>query len=173
MSLIGAWRKLHVGTQPEYSDPEWADGATDRPGDPGVPIDRDLFGGSAIGLPWFDAHEDPFAETGLYASADPAIPRQDVGGRPVTGAYDGAYSTLGPVWQWGHEAGGGLTGDQAIGRIMRFPANVPERYDGNGVWAGDYSDLLAAAIANNGQGDVTDAEITTSLLLYPNYGPTG
>jgi len=57
-----------------------------------------------------------------------------------------------------------------MARIMRFPANKPERYDPNGVRNLDYSDELAAAIANNGMGIVTESEYTTELITLPNVG---
>jgi hypothetical protein len=54
-----------------------------------------------------------------------------------------------------------------LGRILRFPANKPERYDANGVWNIDYADELAQAIASNGQGIVTESEYTQQLLTLP------
>jgi hypothetical protein len=170
--LKGTWRGLQTGVDPMYSNPEWADGATDQPGDPGAPIETPLEGGGGMVLPWFDAHEDPTAATGLYASMNPTpwVLVQDAGGQPVAGAYEPAVKTRGPVYQWGHEPSGGLMGDQAMARIMRFPANKPERYDPNGVQMPSYSDELAAAIATNGMGVITESEYTTELINFPGVG---
>lgn len=167
--MKGTWRDLNTGVNPMYSHPEDADGALDEAGDPGAPIDTRIEGGAAMVLPWFDALENPFAQTGLYASPDPNpfVIHEDVGGAPIVGAYEAAVQTRGPVYQWGHEASGGLGGDQAMGRMIRFPANKPERYDANGVQNIDYADELAQAIANNGQGIVTESEYTTELLTLP------
>jgi hypothetical protein len=152
-----------------YANPQDADGALDAAGTPEDPIYTRLEGGAAMVLPWWDAKEDPSASTGLYASPDPQpwVLHQDAGGKPVAGAYEGAVRTRGPVRQFGHEPSGGLGGDQALGRILRFPANKPERYDANGVWNIDYADELAQAIASNGQGIVTESEYTQQLLTLP------
>lgn len=169
---IGAWRGNITGTRPENATPENADASWDQVPIPhNAPITTDLEnfqGGSAMMLPWFDATESPSAPTGVFESMDPTYPHEDVGARPVTGAYESAVRTLGPVCQWGHEASGGLHGDQALGRIMRFPANVPDRSDpyNEGVWQGDYSDELAAAVATNGMGLISDEEMTASLLSF-------
>jgi hypothetical protein len=53
---------------------------------------------------------------------------------------------------------------------MRFPPNIPERYDRNGVWNIDYRDELAAVIAFGDQPIISEAEVTTSLVLGPGYG---
>ena len=153
-------------------NPEDADGALDAAGTPPGPIVTRIEGGSAMVLPWWDAKEDPSAPTGLYASPDPTpwVLHQDEGGRSIVGAYEGAVRTRGPVYQWGHEPSGGLEGDQAIGRILRFPANKPERYDANGVGNVDYRDELAWAIQTNGAGLVTESEYTRELLVLPNVG---
>jgi len=159
---IGVWRDLNTGVNPAYSEPTDANGALDQTGDPGAPIDTRLEGGSAIVLPWWEGYEDPESPTGLTQSMEPTYPDESVGWQPIAGAYDGNFRTVGPVRAFGYE-------DQAMGRIMRFPANVPDRYDTNGVWNTDYMDELAAIIANNNQPLVTEAEYTTSLLLYPNF----
>lgn len=165
---FGTWRDLATGVNPAWGDPTQADGATDGPGDPGAPINTRLEG--PYGLPWFDAHENPHVVTGLDSSPNPSYPEQDVGKEPIVGAYEGAFRTMGPVVAWGYEPSGGLGGDQAFGRIMRFPANIPDRYDANGVWLGDYRDELASAIASNSVADVTDTQVTDSLLQWPNTG---
>jgi hypothetical protein len=60
-------------------------------------------------------------------------------------------------------------GDQMVGRIMRFPANIPDRYDRDGVYTGnDYRDELAALIATGDVPMKSDAEVTTNLVLWPN-----
>lgn len=166
----GVFRDLSTGVDPQWATPEFADGALDMPGDPGEPVHTRLEG--PWGLPWFEGLEDPDSPTGLpfAESPNPSYPNESVGARPIAGAYDGTYRTHGPVYQWGHEASGGLAGDQAVGRIMRFPANIPDRYDPNGVWNLDYRDELAATIAANQQPLITDAEVTTSLMLWPNVG---
>jgi hypothetical protein len=161
----GMWQDLYTGVNPAYTQPTDADGALDAAGFPDAPIATRLEG--PWGLPWWDAQEDPWAPTELFSSPDPTYPDEAVGARPIVGAYEGAYRTRGPVYQWGHEAGGGLGGDQALGRIMRFPANVPTRYDANGVRNIDYMDELAQAIANGNEPIVSEAEYTTSLLLGP------
>jgi hypothetical protein len=163
MTATGVWRYLPTGTTPN----EQADGALDQTGIPSAPIRTDLPGpGSA---PWYEGLEDPYADTGIpfLQSPDPKYPDESVGALPIVGAYDGTYRTVGSVQAWGHEPSGGLAGDQAYGRIMRFPVNSVSRYDSHGVKTGDYRDELAAAIAYNGQGEVTEAEYTTQLLLLP------
>lgn len=164
--LAGGWQDLNTGTNPAYINKEDADGATDAAGIPDSPVATRIEG--PWGLPWWDAKEDPNAPTGLYSSPNPTYPFEDVGGLPIVGAYDAAYRTRGPVHAWGHEPSGGLGGDQAIGRIMRFPANIPERYDANGVWNIDYLDELAQAVANGNEPIVSEAEYTTELILMPN-----
>jgi hypothetical protein len=68
--------------------------------------------------------------------------------------------------QWGHEVSGGWDGDQEIGRIMRFPANIPERYDANGVWVGDYRDLLAVSLERDQVPAFTDTTSVAQLLQW-------
>jgi hypothetical protein len=165
------WRELQTGTHSERAWPENADAAFDQVPIPTEPVVTDLLnyqGGSAMVLPWFDAQEDPSARTGLYASMDPTYPKQDVGGKPVVGAYEAAVRTRGPVYQWGHEVSGGLHGDQELGRIMRFPANIPDRYDpyNEYVWSGDYRDELAAAVWASRHQFPTDEEALGSLLSF-------
>lgn len=167
----GTWRFLATGTRPEYANPENADGATDQSPilDHAIITDLENYqGGSAMMLPWFDADEEPFIASGVTSSMEPTYPDEAVGARPIVGAYEGAFRSQGPVYQWGHEVSGGLWGDQAMGRIMRFPANIPDRSDpyNEGVWAGDYRDELAAAIATNGMGLITDEEMTASMLAF-------
>jgi hypothetical protein len=162
---IGTWRDLATGVDPNWSDPENADGALDSAGDPGEPINTRLDGPN--GLPWWDGLEDPFIVTGLTTTADPQYPDEAVGAQPIVGAYEGAYRTRGPVYAWGFEPSGGLNGDQALGRIMRFPANLPDRYDPNGVWNIDYRDELAATLDANDAPDISNATLSTDLLLWP------
>lgn len=171
----GTIRGLNTGVHDESAWPENADAAFDQTPIPEVPWElpeSPLEGGSAMMLPWFDALEDPTAGTGMYASMDPTYPQQDIGGKGIVGAYEAAVRTRGPVYQFGHEVSGGLHGDQELGRIMRFPANVPSRHDptSDPVWMGDYRDELASAIANNAHGYTTESEYTASLL---SYGGTG
>lgn len=168
MDPAGAWMDLETGVDPLYSNPEDVTGGLDQPGIPDLPIYTRLDG--PWGIPWWDGVEDPTASTGLFSSPNPSYPDEDYGAKPRVGAYNGDYRTLGPVRAWGHEPSGGLGGDQSIGRIMRFPANIPERYDANGVWSIDYLDELAASLAHGGQPIVSNAEFTTSLLLGPPDG---
>jgi hypothetical protein len=164
--LDGTWRDLATGVNPAYGNLTDADGALDAAGDPGEPINTRLEG--PWGLPWFDGLEDVNAYAGLTPSPDVQYPDEAVGACEIVGAYEPAVRTFGPVQAWGLEPSGGLYGEQAVGRIMRFPANIPDRYDPNGVWNVDYRDELAAVVAANSQPLVTDAETTTSLLLWPN-----
>ena len=169
--LRGTWRDLYTGANPHYDDPLNADGALDAPGTPGEPIATRVEGGSAAVLPYWEGLEDPGAETGLYASPDPApwVIHQDAGGAPIVGAYEGAFRTQGAASpHWGLNESGGLTGDQAMARIMRFPANIPDRSDPNGVTNADWLDLMAADVAHNGMGQVTENEYTTELITLPN-----
>jgi hypothetical protein len=165
----GAWVDLATGVNPEWMTPEEANGANDGPGIPrDEPITTRLEG--PWGLPYWDAVEDPYRQVDIPQSATPNAwsPNEDVGGQPRTAAYEGAYRTRGPIQAWGHEPSGGLWGDQAIGRIMRFPANVPERFDAYGVWNTDIRDDLAASMDNQGLPYRGDTEVTTSLLQWPN-----
>lgn len=120
--------------------------------------------------PWFDGHEDPNEkpfDMPFIESPDPHYVDWSVGGMIPPGAYDGSYYTRGPVSYGlsGMDESGGLGGDQALGRRMKFDPYVPERYDVNGIETPSYADELAAAIAANGYGQVSDAEMTSSLLL--------
>lgn len=168
----GDWRDLDTGVDPTHPEEANADLAAGRI--PELPIETRLEG--PWGYPWYDAVEDPFASTGLYQSADPLpwSPSEgtaEAGNLPIVGAFEPAFHTLGPVQAWGHEPSGGLNGDQALGRIMRFPANRPERYDEFGVWNTDPRDELAGAMDVDDLPYYDTATITTSLLQWPNvYG---
>lgn len=164
----GTWRDLSTGVNPEWLNREEANAANDGPGTPPEPIDTRLEG--PWGLPYWDGLEDPFVHVDIPQSATPLpwSPNEDIGGVARLGAYEGAYRTRGPVQAWGHEPSGGLWGDQAIGRIMRFPANIPERFDPYGVWDTDIVDDVAAGMDVNDLPYANDAAITTSLLQWPN-----
>jgi hypothetical protein len=165
---IGTFRDLETGVDPAWGEPENAKADLGDGSLPGSPINTRLEG--PWGIPWWEGLEDPTSPSGLAftESPNPTYPNESVGAEPLPGAYDGAYRTVGPVQAWGHEPSGGLWGDQALGRIMRFPANIPERYDDQGVWSGDWRDDLAASVAANDAPLVTDGDITTSLLQWPN-----
>ena len=47
---------------------------------------------------------------------------------------------------------------------MRFPANIPERYDPNGIWNIDYKDELAAALTFGDATYVPETAIRTVLM---------
>lgn len=162
----GAWRDVDTGVNPEWDDPEESNAATDGPRIPLEPIYTRFDG--PWGMPWWDAVEDPYGRVDLRPSPDPLpwSPREDVGGLPMVGAYEGAYRTRGPVQAWGHEPSGGLSGDQALGLLMRFPANVPERYDEYGVWNTDIRDDLAGAMAVSDLPYESDAAVTYDLLAW-------
>lgn len=166
----GAWRDLETGVNPEWMNPEENNGANDGPGTPVAPIYTRLEG--PWGLPWWDAVEDPYIRTPITTSPNPSAwsPNEDVGGEAMIGAYEGAYRTRGPVQAFGHEPSGGLWGDQALGRIMRFPANVPERFDAYGVWNTDLRDDLAGAMAVGELPYESDTTVTTNLLQWPRVG---
>lgn len=163
----GTWRDLATGQDPYWSDPE------EMLNDRGIVIDEPIVTRleGPYGLPYWEGLDDPTAPTGLTGeSPNPSYPNESVGGRMGPGGYEGAYRTSGPVQAWGHEPSGGLYGDQAIGRIMRFPANIPERYDVNGVSAGiDYRDQLAAAMLANTAPVVTDSDVTNELVYFGGY----
>jgi hypothetical protein len=163
----GTWRDIETGVDPAERNPEEADGANDGPGTPLEPIYTRLEGPN--GHPWWDAVEDPYKRVEIPLTADPLpwSPREDIGGEPRVAAYEGAYRTRGPVVAWGHEPSGGLFGDQALGRIMRFPANIPERFDAYGVWNTDPRDDLAAAMAYDDMAYVSNLQATEDLLLWP------
>jgi hypothetical protein len=120
------------------------------------------------GTPWLDGLEDPFATmSGITRpSPNPQIDEPDVGWQMPPGDYRGEYRTRGPVQPFSHEATGGFSGNQAVGRIMRFPANIPERYDVNGVNVGDYRDLLAQTLEANSVPEFTDTEVVSSLVQW-------
>jgi hypothetical protein len=161
-----AWRDL------EGTDPRTPLGAPDQPSPPipSTPIVTAIDG--PWGLPWIDGLEEPGAPSGLLRpSPEPQIDTPDVGWTMPPGAYRGEYRTQGPVQQWGLEPSGGLGGDQAVGRTMRFPVNIPERYDVNGVNVGDYRDLLAGQLAMNNAPTFTDANVIDDLVLWDGNQP--
>lgn len=164
----GVWRGLDTGADLEWGNPEQADGANDDPGTPPGPINTDL--PFAVGLPYFEGLEDPYKRVELQLSPNPQAwsPNEDVGGMAMIGDYSGFYRTSGPIQAFGHEPSGGLDGDQAIGRIMRFPANAPERFDPYGVFNTDVRDDLQGAMDVDDMEFGTTAEITTNLLQWPN-----
>jgi hypothetical protein len=163
----GVWRDNDTGVNVATMDN--MSPALDQPGIPPAPISTNLEG--PWGMPYWDGLEDPFNYVDfLPITPNPSAwsPNEDVGIRPIAGAYEGAYRTRGAVHQWGHEASGGLWGDQYVGRIMRFPANIPERYDAYGVFNTDIRDDLAASMMNEEIPYQTDTAITTNLLQWPN-----
>lgn len=157
-----------------HSDKSWADGTTDQPGDPGAPVTTTLPG--EMGEPWLEGLEDTQAPTGLVASPDPSLPNPDVGKSSIVGAYEGAVRTHGPASYWpGQEVSGGPWGDQALGRRMLFKLplvqSAPDSSFEGRVTDTGYLDELAAALATNGQGEITDAEVTQHLLLWEGESP--
>ncbi len=164
----GVWRDVYTGVNPEWSTPEENNGANDGPGTPPEPIATRLEG--PWGMPYWDGLEDPYALFDGPVSPNPQAwsPNEDVGSEPRKAAYEGAYRTRGPIQAWGHEPSGGLFGDQALGLIMRFPANVPERFDPYGVWNTDVRDDLAGGMAMDNLPYSNDTEVTTNLLQWPN-----
>lgn len=162
-----AWRDL------EGNDPRWPMGAPNQPSPPlprNAPIITAIDG--PWGLPWLEGLEDPDASSGLLRpSKNPQIDEPDVGWTMPPGAYRGEYQTLGPVQPWGLEPSGGLTGDQAVGRTMRFPVNIPDRYDANGVNVGDYRDLLAGALDANNAPTFTDTNVVDDLVYWDGSRP--
>lgn len=168
--LDGAWRDIETGVNPEWDDPQEANAATDGPGIPPEPIYTRLEG--PWGVPWWDAVEDPYVENPVFKSPDPLpwSPNQDVGWKPIAGAYRGEYRTRGPVRAWGHEPSGGLFGDQNLGYIMRFPANAPERFDPYGVWNTDIRDDMGAAMALDDIRYESDRGVVSNLLVWPGFG---
>lgn len=154
-------------------DPHWPMGAPDQPNAP-LPRDEPVYTRieGPWGLPWVEGLEDPNAPSGLLKpTADPQIDVPDVGWAMPPGDYAGEYRTSGPVQQFGLEPSGGLSGDQAIGRTMRFPVNIPDRYDVNGVHVGDYRDLLIGSLAVNNLPSFSDTMVIEDLVLWP--GDTG
>lgn len=154
------WRDLPA------TDPGWESPDTPNPPIPRTqPIETRIEG--PWGLPWMEGLEQPNAPTGLSRpSKDPQIDQPDVGGVIGPGPYRGEYRTRGPVEAWGHEPSGGVWGDQAIGRTMRFPVNIPDRYDANGVWVGDYRDSLAQTVAVNNMPSFTEANAIEDLITW-------
>lgn len=164
----GTWRDLDTGVDTSLTVAEFSP-AFDQPGIPDDhPIVTRLEG--PWGLPYWEGLEDPFCLVDVPQSPTPLpwSPNEDVGNEPRIAAYEGAYRTRGPVQAWGHEPSGGLWGDQALGRIMRFPANIPERFDPYGVWNTDPRDDLAAAMAVSDLPYQSDTVVTTDLLQWPN-----
>ena len=160
-------RQFVTGVGP-IEDKTLANGAMDAPGTPPVPIATDIPNSLA---PWIEGLEDPEADTGLMASPDPSLPVPDVGKSSIVGAYEGAVRTEGPASYFpGQEVSGGPWGDQALGRRMLFKiplvvAGPDTAFEGK-VQDTNWQDELAAAIMHNGQGDVTDEEVTNRLLLW-------
>lgn len=140
----------------------WADGAFDAPGTPPVPpVNAGPW--PVSGLPWVEGLENPYAPGLPFTSANPTLPNPDLGAAPIPSAYDGQYSTSGPVTAFGEE-------QQAVGRVMRFGNNGPDRSPGPGEGAivdgPSYADELAAALAATGQQPTSDADLYTNLLMY-------
>lgn len=156
----------------EGNDPRWPVGAPDLPN---APIPRDAPIITALegpwGLPWVEGLENPSAPSMPKPSADPQMDQPDIGWAMGPGAYRGEYRTLGPVQQFGLEPSGGLSGDQAVGRTMRFPVNIPDRYDVNGVNVGDYRDLLAGTIDMNNLPSFTDMNVVEDLVYWDGNQP--
>jgi hypothetical protein len=132
----------------------------------GIPAASEELFLPAAGFPWGDSLEDPEAvyDPQIRFSQDPTVFDPTAGNAQIVGAFDGAYETRGPVVPFGYEVSGGLAGDQAYGRTMRFANNGPERYDPNGVQFPDWADELAASLYYNGQGFVSENESTTNLI---------
>lgn len=154
MTAVVIWRGLEIGA------------AADTPnvGPDSIPPQIEDTFLPTHGFPWPDVQEDPDHYAGVPITLDPMMDTPDLGNSEIVGAWDGTFGTNGPVVQWGYEVSGGLDGDQAMGRVMRFQNMGPERYSANGVQEPSYADELAARIASNGQGQVTDNEIMTNLL---------
>ena len=164
----GVWRDIETGVNPEWMNPEEANGATDGPGIPDEPIYTRLEG--PWGMPYWDGLEDPYERVQVQPSPNPQAwsPAEDIGSDPMLADYTGAYRTRGPIRAFGHEPSGGLYGDQAIGRIMRFPANIPDRFDPYGVFNTDIRDDLAGAMDVDDLPVDSTAIVTTNLLQWPN-----
>lgn len=158
------WRDL------EGENPDWGNSPNEP--DPPIPHDLPIYtpgvgDNGPWGMPWIDGLENPDAViSGIQSSPDPQIDRPDVGAVMGPGDYRGEYRTLGPVRAWGLEPSGGWSGDQAIGRMMRFPANIPERYDANGVYVGDYRDILASTMAAQNRPAFTDTNVVEDLVQW-------
>lgn len=156
MTAVIIWRGLEIG----------ADADTPNVGPDSIPRHIEDTFLPAQGFPWGEVLENPDEayDPQIQLTAYPQMDVPDLGVRNIVGAWDGVYGERGPVVPFGYEVSGGLSGDQALGRIMRFQNLGPERYDVNGVQEPSYADELAARLAANGQGQVSDAEFTTSLL---------
>lgn len=156
---VTIWREFQGAPQ---GIPIWdATPSLDQAGIPSVVEEVFL---PAQGFPWGDAQEDPEAYTGLGFTKDPEVFDPSGGNSQIVGAYEGAFQTQGPIVPFGYEVSGGMSGDQAIGRTMRFANNGPERYDPNGVQFPSWADELAASLYYNGQGLVSENESTTNLI---------
>ena len=161
-----------------WRDIEGVDPAWNQPNEPNPPLPRSepivtRFEGP-WGVPWIEGLEDPKSPSGLTApTVNPGLDTPDVGWDMPPGDYRGEYRTRGPVQAWGHETSGGLWGNQAVGRTMRFPANIPDRYDANGVWVGDYRDSLAAQLIANQTPAFSDVNTIEDLVSWtgPEYFP--
>ncbi len=165
----GRWLDIHTGVDvatPENMSPAW-----DQPGIPtDGPIDTRFEG--PWGMPEWDGLEDPFnylEDVSVSPNPQPWSPNEDVGRKADLGAYEGAFRTRGGVQPWGHEASGGWDGDQNLGLIMRFPSNIPERFDAYGIWNTDTRDDIAAALNHLELDYVSDRDVTQSLLNWPDW----
>lgn len=154
----GVYRELFTGVT--LDGPNDGGDEFGMAGIPAGPITTKLPGAPA----WYDGLEDPFTGPMLPLSELQPYADQTVGAQTPPGAYEGSFRTHGPVDGFGHEVSGGWWGDQAIGRRQKFSPYIPERYDRNGVQMPSYADELAAALAHNGMGVVSESEYTTSLL---------
>lgn len=153
MAAPAVWRGFHGGTKQGPDDAA------------GIPPDYDAYDIFAEGpwpttaAPWLDALEDPDAPGLGFVSPDPSLPRPDLGAEPIVGPF--MPWELGPVTNFGEE-------QQNVGRTMRFPTNpLMDGAGGNGTNENrSYADELAAAIAYNGQGAVSDNEVYSNLIMF-------
>lgn len=117
----------------------------------------------ATAAPWLDILENPDAPgLPLDLVSEPNMPRPDTGALPIVGPYMPAE--IGPVTAFGHEG-------QNLGRTMRFATNSVMRGPGQGEGSSSdqgpsYADELAAAIAANGQGQVSDQTVNGNLVMF-------
>lgn len=164
----GTWRDIETGVDAVEPSPRNSVHFMDGEPIPKLPIYTRFDGPN--GSPWWDGEEDPVQLFDAPFSPNPLpwSPNEDVGGEAIVAAYEGAYRTRGPVQAWGLEPSGGLFGEQARGLIMRFPANIPERFDPYGVWNTDPRDDLAGAMAVDELPYQNNVELTTNLLQWPN-----
>lgn len=158
MAAVMVWRGFSQGTRQGAPDEER------------VPVPDDYGPGlfspgpwPATAAPWLDILEDPEAPgLPLELVHDPAMPRPDVGALPIVGPY--MPSERGPVHAFGEEG-------QNVGRVMRFATNSVMRGPGHGEGSSSdsgpsYADELAAAIAANGQGQVSDQTVAGNLVMF-------